>query len=94
MADCGMGVAVDIRVIHEHVLAFYRRTGGGYDEGAFITKAFWGLLVCRAAAEGVPGTSDNLSANLAWGEIAADSGATNLLRGSLIKARCRLVSWE
>ncbi len=23
-----------------------------------------------------------------------DSGATNLLRGSLIKARCRLVSWE
>jgi hypothetical protein len=60
MADCGMGVAVDIRVIREHVLRFLSaRWRGGYDEGAFITKAFWGLLVCRAAAEGVPGTSDN-----------------------------------
>jgi hypothetical protein len=71
MADCGMGVAVDIRVIHEHVLAFYRRTGGGYDEGAFITKAFGDYCFAGLRRKECRERRMILSANLAWGEIAA-----------------------
>jgi hypothetical protein len=73
MADCGMGMAVDIRVIHKHVLRFLSApTGGGV-----MTKAFWGLLVCRAAAEGVLGTSDNFVGEFGLG---GDSGVIRAQR--------------
>jgi hypothetical protein len=72
MADCGMGVAVDIRVIREHVLRFLSaRWRGGYDEGAFITKAFGDYCFAGLRRKECRERRMILSANLAWGEIAA-----------------------
>jgi hypothetical protein len=46
-------------------------------------------------SERVRGALDEFVSEFGFGRRQPrDSGATNLLRGSLIKARCRLVSWE
>ena len=58
MADCGMGVAVDIRVIREHVLRFLSaRWRGGY-----MTKAR--LLRRRLGTIGLPGRGGRSAQNV------------------------------
>ena len=52
-------------------------------------------LVRCAVAKGCEGALDEFVSEFGFGRRQLrDSGATNLLRVSLIKARCRLVSWE
>jgi hypothetical protein len=66
LANCGMGAAVDIGVIREHVLGFLSVSlRGGYDVGRriYFDAGAQALLVWRAAAE----ASDDLLANFALG---------------------------
>jgi len=96
MGNCGMRVAMEIGVSCDHVSRFYR-----YLWHAPVTmfgsehKGTAAPLVRCAVAKGCGERWMSLSVNLALGGgNPRDSGATNLLRGSLIKTRCRLVSWE
>ena len=88
LANCGMGAAVGIEVIREHVLGFLSvpltpaltTLGGG-----FIYSAL-GLLVCGPQRKQYLEHRMILLANLPWGGERRDGGATNWLRRGLIKA--------
>jgi len=97
MPNCGMRVAMDIGVIRGHVSRFYRYlwhatvTMFGSE---YMYKDTAAPLVRCAVAKG-RGALDEFVSEFGFGRRQPrDSGATNLLRGSLIKAKCRLVSWE
>ena len=60
-----------------------------------ICKKDGGSVGPLRRSERVRGALDEFVSEFGFGKRQPrDSGATNLLRGSLIKARCRLVSWE
>ncbi len=62
--------------------------------GANLVAKVWGRHWVHRS-ERVRGALDEFVSEFGFGRRQPrDSGATNLLRGSLIKARCRLVSWE
>ena len=98
MASCGMRVAMEIGVRCDHLSRFYRYLWhAGYDvwERMYVQK-HGGTISPQRHSERVPGALlDDFVSEFGFGRRQPrDSGATNLLRGSLIKARCRLVSWE
>ena len=99
MASCGMRVAMEIGVSCDHLSRFYRYLWhAGYDvwERMYVQK-HGGTISPLRHSERVPGALlDDFVSEFGFGrrQQPRDSGATNLLRGSLIKARCRLVSWE
>ena len=96
MANCGMRVAMDIGVIHDDVMGFYRVSP------SLRLPSFGCKFSCKDMgrhwvhrSERVRGALDEFVSEFGFGRRQPrDSGATNLLRGSLIKASCRLVSWE
>ncbi len=96
MPNCGMRVAMDIGVIRDHVSSFYRYFGTPVTMfgSESMYKGTAAPLVRCAVAKG-RGALDEFVSEFGFGRRQPrDSGATNLPRGSLIKARCRLVSWE
>jgi len=98
MASCGMRVAMEIGVSCDHVSRFYRYL---WHAGSDVWKRMYvqrhgGTISPLRHSERVPGALlDDFVSEFGFGrrQQPRDSGATNLL-GSLIKARCRLVSWE
>jgi hypothetical protein len=68
----------------------------GYDVWKRINvQRHGGTIGPLRRSERVRGALDEFVSEFGFGRRQPrDSGATNLLRGSLIKARCRLVSWE
>ena len=98
MAICGMRVAMDIGVSCDHVSRFYRHLWHATVTifgSEYMYKGTAAPLVRWAVAKRCGETSDEFVSEFGFGRRQPpDSGATNLLRGSLIKARCRLVSWE
>lgn len=97
MANCGMRVAVEIGVSCDHVSRFYRYLWhAGYDVWKrMYVQRHRGTISPLRRSERVPGALDDFVSEFGFGRRQPrDSGATNLLRGSLIKAKCRLVSWE
>jgi hypothetical protein len=97
MANCGMRVAMDIGVSCDHVSRFYRYLWhAGYDvwKRMYVQRHRSTISPLRRS-ERVPGALDDFVSEFGFGRRRPrDSGATNLLSGSLMKARCRLVSWE
>ena len=96
MPNCGMRIAMDIGVIRDHVSGVYRYFGTPVTMfgSESMYKGSAAPLVRCAVAKG-RGALDEFVSEFGFGRRQPrDSGATNLLRGSLIKARCRLVSWE
>jgi hypothetical protein len=97
MANCGMRVAIKIGVSCDPVSRFYRCFWhAGYDVWKRIyVQRHGGTIGPLRRSESLPGALDEFVSEFGFGRRQPrDSGATNLLRGSLIKARCRLVSWE
>ena len=98
MASCGMRVAMEIGMSCDHLSRSYRYLWhAGYDvwERMHVQK-HGGTISPLRHSERVPGALlDDFVSEFGFGRRQPrDSGATNLLRGSLIKAKCRLVSWE
>ena len=97
MANCGMRVAMDLGVSCDQVSRFYRYfCHAGYDVWKRMdVQRRGGIIGPLRRSERVRGALDEFVREFGFGaRRPRDSGATNLLRGSLIKARCRLVSWE
>ena len=97
MASCGMHVAMEIGVSCDRVSRFYRYLWhAGYDVWKRMhVQRHGGTISPLHRSERVPGALDDFVSEFGFGRRQPrDSGATNLLSGSLIKARCRLVSWE
>ena len=97
MANCGTRVAMDIGVSCDHVSAFtgIYGTPATMFGSECMYKGTAAPLVHYAVAKGWRGALDDFVSEFGFGRRQPrDSGATNLLSASLIKARCRLVSWE
>ena len=89
MANCGMRVAMDIGVSYDHVSRFYRYLWhAGYDVWKRMdVQRHGGTIGPCAVAKGCEGALDEFVSEFGFGKRQLrDSGATNLLRGSLIKS--------
>ena len=88
MANCGMRVAMDIGVSCDHVSRFYRYFWhAGYDVKRMDVQRRGGTIGPLRRSERVRGALDEFVSEFGFGRRQPrDSGATNLLRGSLIKS--------
>ena len=90
-ANCGTGAAVDIGVIGEHFLGFIAASDDTVAtlRGGFTLRTRWEPLFAARQRRHFQGRRMILSANLPRAAKPQDAGATNRLRRSLIKMRCR-----
>jgi len=97
MANRGMRVAMEIGVSCDPSPAFTGIYGTPITRFGTecMNRGTGGTISPLHGSERVPGALDDFVCEFGFGRRRPrDSGATNLLSGSLMKARCRLVSWE
>jgi len=90
VANCGMGAAVDIGVIRDHVIGFQRYLWCGCDlSDRIYLQRQWAPFGSRRGSELVRRALGDFVGEFALGGQPRNASATNLLKRSLIKSEVR-----